>query len=70
MDNTVVTTIMSNFGLYKALEETGISHKQTDVGDRFVYECMREPGLGREQSGHIIFGKYASTRDSMLTAIR
>lgn len=72
VDNTVVTTIMSNFGLYKALEEAGISYKQTDVGDRFVYECMREHGhlLGGEQSGHIIFGKYASTGDGMLTAIK
>ena len=71
-DNTVVTTIMSNFGLYKALEEAGIQYKQTDVGDRFVYECMREHGhlLGGEQSGHIIFGKYASTGDGMLTAIK
>jgi len=72
VDNTVVTTIMSNFGLYKALEEAGINYKQTDVGDRFVYECMREHGhlLGGEQSGHIIFGKYASTGDGMLTAIK
>lgn len=72
VDNTVVTTIMSNLGLYKALEEAGINYKQTDVGDRFVYECMREHGhlLGGEQSGHIIFGKYASTGDGMLTAIK
>ena len=72
IDNTIVTTIMSNFGLYKALDELGIAYKQTDVGDRFVYECMRENGhlLGGEQSGHIIFGKYASTGDGMLTAIK
>ncbi len=71
-DNTIVTTIMSNFGLYKALEEVGIQYKQTDVGDRFVYECMRENGylLGGEQSGHIIFSKYANTGDGMLTAIK
>ena len=72
IDNTIVTTVMSNFGLYKALDELGIAYKQTDVGDRFVYECMRENGhlLGGEQSGHIIFGKYASTGDGMLTAIK
>lgn len=71
-DNTIVTTIMSNFGLYKALDEIGIRYKQTDVGDRFVYECMRENGhlLGGEQSGHIIFGKYATTGDGLLTAIK
>jgi len=71
-DNTVVTTVMSNFGLYKAFDEAGIQYKVTDVGDRFVYECMREHGhlLGGEQSGHIIFGKYASTGDGMLTAIK
>ena len=72
VDNTVVTTVMSNFGLYKAFREAGIAYKQTAVGDRFVYECMREHGhlLGGEQSGHIIFGKYASTGDGMLTAIK
>ncbi len=71
-DNTVVTTIMSNFGLYKALDDIGIKYKQTDVGDRYVYECMRDNGhlLGGEQSGHIIFGKYAATGDGMLTAIK
>jgi phosphomannomutase len=71
-DNTVVTTIMSNFGLYKAFDDFGINYKQTDVGDRFVYECMRDNGhlLGGEQSGHIIFGKYASTGDGVLTAIK
>ena len=71
-DNTIVTTIMSNFGLYKALDEIGIQYKQTDVGDRFVYECMRDNGhlLGGEQSGHIIFGKYSTTGDGMLTAIK
>lgn len=71
-DNTVVTTVMSNLGLYKALDEIGIAYKQTAVGDRFVAECMRENGhlLGGEQSGHIIFGKYASTGDGVLTAIK
>ena len=71
-DNTIVTTVMSNFGLYKALSEIGIQYRQTDVGDRFVYECMRDNGflLGGEQSGHIIFGKYANTGDGMLTAIK
>ncbi|HSK68481.1 MAG TPA: phosphoglucosamine mutase [Candidatus Limnocylindria bacterium] len=71
-DNTVVTTIMSNFGLYKALDDFGISYKQTDVGDRYVYECMRENGhlLGGEQSGHIIFSKYATTGDGVLTALK
>ncbi len=71
-DNTVVTTIMSNFGLYKAFDDFGIQYKQTAVGDRFVYECMRDNGhlLGGEQSGHIIFGKYANTGDGVLTAIK
>ena len=71
-DNTVVTTIMSNFGLYQALDEVGIKYKKTDVGDSFVSECMRENDhlLGGEQSGHIIFGKYAMTGDGVLTAIK
>lgn len=71
-DNTVVTTIMSNFGLYRAFDEIGIGYKKTDVGDRFVSECMRENKhlLGGEQSGHIIFGKYALTGDGVLTAIK
>ncbi|MDD4081320.1 MAG: phosphoglucosamine mutase [Eubacteriales bacterium] len=71
-DNTVVTTVMSNLGLYKALEELGIEYKQTAVGDRYVFECMKENGhmLGGEQSGHIIFGKYANTGDGVLTAIK
>lgn len=71
-DNTVVTTIMSNYGLYQALDEIGIGYKKTDVGDRFVSECMRENNhlLGGEQSGHIIFGKYATTGDGVLTAIK
>ena len=68
----VVTTVMSNFGLYKSLERLGIGCEITDVGDRFVYENMRRNGhlIGGEQSGHIIFRKYANTGDGMLTAIR
>ena len=70
--NTVVSTVMSNFGLGKALEKEGIDWVQTQVGDRFVYECMRAGGhmLGGEQSGHIIFSKYATTGDGVLTAIK
>ena len=69
--NTVVTTVMSNFGLYKAFDKAGISYEKTAVGDRFVYECMKENGheLGGEQSGHIIFRKYAHTGDGILTAV-
>ena len=68
----VVTTIMSNFGLYKALDELGIGYEKTAVGDKYVYENMRANGhpIGGEQSGHIIFGKYANTGDGMLTAIK
>ncbi len=70
--NTVVSTVMSNFGLGKALEKAGIDWVQTQVGDRFVYECMRAGGhmLGGEESGHIIFSKYATTGDGLLTAIK
>lgn len=69
--NTVVATIMSNSGLLSSLEEVGIKCAQTNVGDRFVYECMQEKGycLGGEQSGHIIIKKYATTGDGILTAI-
>lgn len=73
LENTkVVTTIMSNFGLYKALDKKGIGYEKTKVGDKYVYENMRENGhrIGGEQSGHIIFGKYATTGDGMLTAIK
>ncbi|NLD51604.1 MAG: phosphoglucosamine mutase [Clostridiales bacterium] len=72
LDNTVVTTIMSNFGLYRALDEIGIQYKKTDVGDKYVTECMRKHGhlLGGEQSGHIIFAKYANTGDGVLTAMK
>lgn len=71
-NNTVVTTVMSNFGLYKALDRVGISYEKTDVGDKYVYENMRANGhmIGGEQSGHIIFSKYATTGDGMLTAIK
>ncbi len=69
--DTVVATIMSNSGFFVSLEEAGIKCKQTNVGDRFVYECMQEKGydLGGEQSGHIIIKKYATTGDGILTAI-
>ncbi len=72
VNNTVVTTIMSNFGLYKAFDALGIEYEKTDVGDKYVYECMRAKGhlIGGEQSGHIIFGKYANTGDGILTAIK
>ena len=69
--NKVVTTIMSNFGLYKALDEAGIGYEKTAVGDRFVYENMVQNGycVGGEQSGHIILSKYATTGDGILTSI-
>jgi phosphoglucosamine mutase len=70
--NTVVTTVMSNFGLYKAFDEIGIEYAKTAVGDKYVYEYMNEHGnpLGGEQSGHIIFSKYASTGDGILTSLK
>ena len=70
--NTVVTTIMSNMGLYKALDKLGIGYVKTAVGDRYVYENMAQNGhrLGGEQSGHIIFSKYASTGDGILTSLK
>ncbi len=69
--NKVVTTVMSNFGLYKALDEAGIGYEKTAVGDRFVYENMAQNGycVGGEQSGHIILSKYATTGDGILTSI-
>ncbi len=72
LGNTVVTTVMSNFGLYKALDEIGIQYAKTAVGDRFVYEYMAEHGhsIGGEQSGHIIFSKYATTGDGILTSLK
>ena len=71
-NNTVVTTIMSNFGLYKALDEAGISYAKTKVGDKYVYEYMTQNKchIGGEQSGHIIFSKYATTGDGILTSIK
>ena len=70
-DNTVVATVMSNSGFFKALERDGMKCLQTRVGDRFVYECMQKGdySLGGEQSGHIIMRKYATTGDGILTAI-
>ena len=70
--NTVVTTIMSNFGLYRALEEKGIKTEQTAVGDKYVCENMMKNGhcLGGEQSGHIIFSKHATTGDGILTSLK
>ena len=72
VNNTVVTTVMSNMGLYRALDEAGMRYVQTTVGDRFVYENMLATGncIGGEQSGHIILSKYATTGDGILTAIK
>ena len=72
LNNTVVTTIMSNFGLYKAFDELGVDYEKTQVGDKYVYENMVQNGhrIGGEQSGHIIFSKYATTGDGILTAIK
>ena len=72
LGNTVVTTVMSNFGLYKAFDDLGIDYAKTKVGDKYVYEYMMENGcrLGGEQSGHIIFSKYASTGDGILTSLK
>ena len=69
--NKVVTTVMSNFGLYKALDEADIGYERTAVGDRYVYENMVQNGycVGGEQSGHIILSKYATTGDGILTSI-
>ncbi len=69
--NTIVTTIMSNFGLYKALDAAGIGYAKTAVGDKYVYEHMRQHDhrIGGEQSGHIIFSEYASTGDGLLTSL-
>ena len=72
LNNTVVTTVMSNFGLYKAFDEAGIDYEKTAVGDKYVYENMQKNGhrIGGEQSGHIIFSKYATTGDGILTSIK
>ena len=71
-NDTVVTTIMSNLGLYKAFDAEGIAYEQTTVGDRYVYENMQKNAhcLGGEQSGHVILSKYATTGDGILTAIK
>ena len=71
-NNTVVTTVMSNFGLYKALDKIGISYEKTKVGDKYVYENMVQNGhcIGGEQSGHIIFTEYATTGDGILTSLK
>ena len=72
LTNTVVTTVMSNLGLYKAFDELGIGYAKTAVGDKYVYEYMTKNGcrIGGEQSGHIIFSKYASTGDGILTSLK
>ena len=72
LTNTVVTTVMSNFGLYKAFDEIGIEYAKTAVGDKYVYEYMQKNGcrIGGEQSGHIIFSKYATTGDGILTSLK
>ena len=72
LNNKVVTTVMSNFGLYKALDNVGIEYEKTKVGDKYVYENMVQNGhrIGGEQSGHIIFTKYATTGDGILTSLK
>ena len=72
LNNTVVTTVMSNFGLYKAFDAVGIGYDKTKVGDKYVYESMVKHGhrIGGEQSGHIIFTKYATTGDGILTSLK
>ena len=71
-NNKIVTTVMSNLGLYKALDREGIGYEKTAVGDKYVYENMSQTGncLGGEQSGHIIFSKYATTGDGILTSLK
>lgn len=71
-NNTIVTTIMSNIGLYKALDELGISYEKTAVGDKYVFENMmaNNHSIGGEQSGHIIFSKHATTGDGILTSLK
>ena len=72
LNNKVVTTVMSNFGLYKAFDKVGIDYDKTKVGDKYVYENMVQTGnrLGGEQSGHIIFLKYETTGDGILTSMK
>ena len=71
LGNTVVTTVMSNFGLYKAFDDLGFEYAKTKVGDKYVYEYMMMNGcrIGGEQSGHIIFSKHASTGDGILPSL-
>ena len=71
-NNTIVTTVMSNLGLYKALDAAGISYEKTAVGDKYVYENMvhNKHSIGGEQSGHIIFSKHATTGDGILTSLK
>lgn len=71
-NDTIVTTVMSNIGLYKALDEVGIKYEKTAVGDKYVYENMVKNGhmIGGEQSGHIIFAKHATTGDGILTSLK
>lgn len=71
VDNTIVTTVMSNLGLYKACDKIGMNYEQTVVGDKYVHENMVQNGyvLGGEQSGHIIFSKHARTGDGILTSL-
>lgn len=71
-NNTIVTTIMSNIGLYKALDKKGVQYEKTAVGDKYVYENMLKNGhsIGGEQSGHIIFSKHATTGDGVLTSLK
>lgn len=72
LNNKVVATIMSNFGLFKALDKVGIEYDKTSVGDKYVYENMLQTGnrIGGEESGHIIFSKYATTGDGILTSLK
>ncbi|HBI74079.1 MAG TPA: phosphoglucosamine mutase, partial [Lachnospiraceae bacterium] len=71
-NNTIVTTVMSNMGLYEALDRKGIKYEKTAVGDKYVYENMMLNGhsIGGEQSGHIIFSKHATTGDGILTSLK
>ncbi len=72
LNNKIVTTVMSNFGLYKALDKVGIEYEKTKVGDKYVYENMVQTGnrIGGEESGHIIFSKYETTGDGILTSLK
>lgn len=72
VNNTIVATVMSNFGFFKALDDAGINYAKTAVGDKYVYEYMKANDccIGGEQSGHIIFSKYASTGDGILTSLK